>query len=213
VSAIDLAGFRRTPLCPDPFDHLIVADFVRREALPALQADFPAIREPGAFPAHRLRYGPAFASLLAELRGPEVRAAFAEKFAVDLEPLPVVLTVRGRCGPRDGRIHTDLPGKVLTVLLYLNGSWDSDGGRLRLLRSADDLEDVAAEVPPVAGTLLAFRRGERSYHGHRPFVGERRVIQLNWVTRRHLWSLRREELMRLAARWWPGRAKASRAGA
>ena len=55
-------------------------------------------------------------------------------------------------------------------------------GRVRVLRSGDDLDDYAAEVPPIAGTLLAFRRCATSYHGHPPFVGERRVIQLNWVT-------------------------------
>ncbi|HEY1378756.1 MAG TPA: hypothetical protein VGF55_18295, partial [Gemmataceae bacterium] len=32
------------------------------------------------------------------------------------------------------------------------------------------------------GTLVAFRRSDNSWHGHKPFVGPRRVIQLNWVT-------------------------------
>jgi hypothetical protein len=50
-----------------------------------------------------------------------------------------------------------------------------------VLRSATDLDDYVAEVPPVEGTLLAFRRGEASFHGHKPFVGPRRVVQLNWV--------------------------------
>src|SRR5262249_34372320 len=52
----------------------------------------------------------------------------------------------------------------------------------RLLRSADDIEDVVVEVPPTEGTLLAFRRTDNSYHGHLPFLGPRRVIQMNWVT-------------------------------
>ena len=50
-----------------------------------------------------------------------------------------------------------------------------------MLRGADDLENYAAEVPPVEGTLLAFRRSESSFHGHKPFIGRRRVVQLNWV--------------------------------
>jgi hypothetical protein len=29
--------------------------------------------------------------------------------------------------------------------------------------------------------MLAFRRSEKSFHGHKPFVGERRMIQLAWV--------------------------------
>ena len=36
--------------------------------------------------------------------------------------------------------------------------WHQPGGRLRMLRRADDLEDCAAEVAPVAGTMVAFRR-------------------------------------------------------
>jgi hypothetical protein len=50
------------------------------------------------------------------------------------------------------------------------------------LRSKDDLTDYAAEVPPTAGTMLAFQRGERSWHGHETYIGPRRVMQLNWVT-------------------------------
>ena len=38
------------------------------------------------------------------------------------------------------------------------------------------------EVPPTEGTLLAFRRSNNSWHGHKPFSGLRRVIQFNWVT-------------------------------
>ena len=42
--------------------------------------------------------------------------------------------------------------------------------------------DIIVEVPPVAGTLLAFKRSDNSWHGHEPFSGERRVIQFNWLT-------------------------------
>jgi hypothetical protein len=51
-----------------------------------------------------------------------------------------------------------------------------------LLRSSDNLDDIVFELPPVAGTLLVFKRSDNSWHGHKPFTGERRVIQLNWVT-------------------------------
>jgi predicted 2-oxoglutarate/Fe(II)-dependent dioxygenase YbiX len=50
-----------------------------------------------------------------------------------------------------------------------------------LLRSPDSLDDVVAEVPPQAGTLLAFRVTDNSWHGHLPVTGPRRVVQLNWV--------------------------------
>ena len=67
------------------------------------------------------------------------------------------------------------------VLLYMNPTWESAGGRLRLLKSANDIDDMILEVPPVEGTLLAFKRSDNSWHGHKPFTGERRVIQFNWV--------------------------------
>jgi hypothetical protein len=64
----------------------------------------------------------------------------------------------------------------------MNESWDQPGGRLRLLRSSRDINDIIVEVPPIAGTLLAFKRSNNSWHGHEPFIGERRVIQFNWLT-------------------------------
>ena len=182
MSTIDLDGFRSTPLCRDPYDHLIVPGFLKADAIAAIDADYPRIGAAGSFPVNELDFGPAFAALRDELQGKAVAEAFAEKFEVALDGRPTVVTVRGRCRAKDGRIHTDTETKIITVLVYMNAAWEADGGRLRVLRSGDDLDDYAAEVPPIAGTLLAFRRCATSYHGHPPFVGERRVIQLNWVT-------------------------------
>ena len=179
---LDLAAFRATPLTRQPFDYLIVPGFVRPEARAAINADYPRIHAPGSFPVSELTYGPAFASLLTALTGPELRAAFEEKFDISLKGRPTTLTVRGRCGPKDGNIHTDQESKIITVLIYLNPTWEQSGGQLRLLRSAHDIEDVLVEIPPSEGTLVAFRRSDNSYHGHKPFIGPRRVIQLNWVS-------------------------------
>ena len=41
---------------------------------------------------------------------------------------------------------------------------------------------LVVEVPPVEGTLLVFRRSNNSWHGHKPFIGPRRVVQFNWIT-------------------------------
>jgi len=38
------------------------------------------------------------------------------------------------------------------------------------------------EVPPVNGTLLVFPNGPTTWHGHKQFVGQRYVIQLNYMT-------------------------------
>ncbi len=91
-------------------------------------------------------------------------------------------TVRGYVREKDGSIHTDSTTKIITVLIYMNERWQEDAGRLRLLRGPDDLEHYVAEVPPHGGTLLAFRRADNSWHGHKPISGRRRAIQLNWVT-------------------------------
>ena len=93
-----------------------------------------------------------------------------------------MITVRGQARAADGRIHADSRTKLITVLIYMNESWEAEGGRLRLLRSPDGLDDAVAEVPPAAGTLLAFLNTPHSWHGHSPVSGPRRVIQLNWVT-------------------------------
>ena len=82
-----------------------------------------------------------------------------------------VLEYTLRPGERD-QWHTH-PPKV---------SYAVRGGRLRILRSATDLNDAAEEVSPNGGTLLVFRRSDNSWHGHEPFEGQRRAIQMNWVT-------------------------------
>lgn len=179
---LDLDAFQATALAHDPYDYLIVPGFLKRESLAAINADYPKIDKPGSFPSDTLDYGTAFAEFLDELAGPACTAAFSEKFGIDLARYPTTVTVRGMCQQKDGRIHTDTKSKIITVLVYMNPAWEGEGGRLRVLRSANDLEDYAAEVPPIEGTLLAFRRSETSFHGHKPFVGLRRVVQLNWVT-------------------------------
>ncbi len=177
-----LDAFRATALATQPFPHLIVDGFIGKAALAAINADYPKLTSPGSFPVDQVTFGPAFRALLEELEGDEFREAFEEKFGLDLSGRPTITTVRGRCDPRDGKIHTDSKSKIITVLIYMNESWEEAGGRLRLLRSAHDLNDIIVEVPPIAGTLLAFKRSNNSWHGHEPFAGERRVIQFNWLT-------------------------------
>lgn len=182
ASQLDLDRFRATPLQTDPFPYLLVPGFLRPDAVPAVNADYPKIDKPGSFPVSELSCGPAFQALLDEMNGPEMTAAFAEKFDIDLSDHPIMITVRGQCRAKDGQIHTDSKSKVITVLLYMNSGWEAEGGRLRILRSPDDLEDMVAEVPPEEGTLLAFLNGPTAWHGHKSFTGQRRTIQLNWVT-------------------------------
>ena len=181
MSAIDLDNFNATPLKKDPYDFLIVPGFVAADAIYAIDRDYPRIAKGGSFPLENLECGAAFNSLISELEGPEMRAAFEQKFNLNLKDRPTMITARGYCQAKDGKIHNDSKSKLITVLIYMNTEWSQQGGRLRVLHSKNSLEDYAAEVPPDEGTLIAFRRDHRSFHGHKTFIGERRVIQLNWV--------------------------------
>jgi hypothetical protein len=196
---LDLDRLREAPLRRDPFDFAIVEEFVRPAHVAGLVAGFPRIRRHGSFPLDTVVCETEFAGLAAELEGEALRCEIERKFAIDLAGRPTMITVRGRSDGKDGGIHTDSATKLITLLLYMNPVWNEKGGRLRLLRRAGDLDDFAAEVAPLAGTMVAFRRSDSSFHGHRPHRGERRVVQLNWVTgpevvrreiARHRWSAR-----------------------
>ncbi len=181
---LDYDALRATPVSSDPFAHVVVRDFVPPEALGAVIQTLPPLESGGSFPPDALRLHPIVRSLIRELEGPDLRRALAEKFDLDLDRAPTMLTLRGRTREKDGRIHRDSTAKRVTVLLYLNPSdesWARREGCLRLLRSADDIDDYAVEVPPTDGTLLAFPNGETSWHGHRRYVGRRYAIQLNYM--------------------------------
>jgi hypothetical protein len=167
---------------PSPFPFLIVPGFVRREARNAVAADFPDVPATGSFPLQGLQFGPAFAALIGALTGSQIANLLAAKFSIDLKDRPVMATVRGRTGAKDGQIHTDSTSKLITLLLYMNDGRSAERGRLRLLRSPNDLDDFAAEAPPDPGTLVVFRNGPTAWHGFETFEGQRRVIQVNWVT-------------------------------
>lgn len=178
---INLENIRKAEVAHDPFDFFAVASVLGETDLKAVRADFPKIDRPGIFPLSELAYGAGFARLIEEIKSPELARAVGAKFGVDLTGLPLMITVRGQAQTKDGRIHTDTKDKVVTCLLYLNETWDQGGGRLRMLRGPDDLEDFAAEIPPNGGAFAAFKVSDKSFHGHKPYVGDRRYVMFNWV--------------------------------
>ncbi|HAC58286.1 2OG-Fe(II) oxygenase [Parvibaculum sp.] len=181
MSLIDIEALRATPLKTDPYEYLVVPAFVTGKALDSVIADFPNIESTGSIPPSELDIYGSFEQLLEEMNGPEFRKVIEEKFGVDLTGRPSMFTIRGHCARNNGKIHTDTESKIITVLLYLNQEWEAGGGRLRILRSGTDLNDAAEEVSPNGGTLLVFKRSDKSWHGHEPFEGQRRAIQMNWV--------------------------------
>ena len=188
---LDLAQLEAAPLHMKPFEYLTVDDVLHADSKATIIEGFPNVDRNGSFPLSTLRPGPGFRELVDELLSKEFEIAVGKKFSMDLNQYPTMITVRGFCASSDGQIHTDSKDKVITVLLYLNPAWESSGGRLRLLRSKN-LDDFVAEVPPTTGSLLIFKRCNHSWHGHLPFEGQRRSLQMNWVKSDRY--MRREQL-------------------
>lgn len=182
MSYLDYDALEHAPLQKDPYEFLIVENFVKPDAFASIMADFPAVPGAGSHPPSELKIEGRFKAMLDELQKEPFRRAIEKKFDIDLTGRPTMYTVRGFLRGTDGSIHTDSETKIITVLLYLNDAWVSEGGKLRILRSGTDLENFAAEVPPSNGTLLVFKRSDHSWHGHKPYEGQRRVVQMNWVT-------------------------------
>ena len=178
---LELDAFSNERLRTDPYPYLVVPGFVQGEALESVLRDFPDIQHPGSIPISEVTGGEAYQALLAELEGDAFRRVVADKFGLSLEGFPIMTTVRGVMREKDGRIHTDSKTKVVTVLLYLNDSWEAEGGNLRVLRDAENIENFVEEVPPSAGTLMAFKVTDNCWHGHKPVVGKRLSIQMNYL--------------------------------
>ena len=178
----DFDKLSSTAAAAAPFPHLLCPNFIRTETLDAVHSDFPAVPEAGSFPLPSLHCQGAFAELVNEIRSVPMAEILADKLQSPIVSRPTMVTVRGFCRATDGKIHLDSGGKMVTVLLYLNKTWDDNtGGRLRLLNNGDNLDDYFLETPPGNGALLAFRCDNNAWHGHLPYTGERRSIQLNWV--------------------------------
>lgn len=164
----------------DPYDYLVVPGFLDQSVVDAVNADYPPIPSAGNKDYEAYERGPAFEAFISELTGPAMRDALAEKFGVDLTGSTTTVTVRTFSELSDGNIHTDHWSKIVTVLVYFNNGWEGDGGQLRILRSKDDIDDYAAQIPPMAGSLMAFRRCDHSFHGYVRYEGPRRMVQMSW---------------------------------
>ncbi len=181
MAILNIDALDATPLVSVPFKFVVVPNFVVPAAFDEIVAEFPPVPGAGSFPPETLMIGQALEQLLDALHSPSFEQALERKFALKLAGRPKMITIRGHARAKDGAIHTDTATKLISVLLYMNKDWTEEGGRLRLLRSPR-LDDSVVEIPPVGGALVAFQRSERSWHGHLPYAGPRRVVQLNWMT-------------------------------
>ncbi|MDE3059922.1 MAG: 2OG-Fe(II) oxygenase, partial [Pseudomonadota bacterium] len=179
---LNLEAIAAAPAMRDPYPYIIASNTLPSEMAPALKRDFPDIRKAGYLPLSLMKRQGAFDALLKDMESPELAEILSEKLGVDLRGKPCIITVRKYSDLKAGNIHNDGQAKLATSLVYLNDTWpEGDAGRLRVLRNDRSFDDTAAEVPPTFGTFFAFARTDNSWHGHKPFAGERRVIQAAWV--------------------------------
>lgn len=206
---LDYEALKAAAVGTSPFPHILIPNFVPPTFLNAVVSDLPNISRGGSFPTDSLRLGSFAASLIRAMEGVALRDIIAEKFGINLENAPTMITLRGRARARDGQIHRDSGAKRVTVLLYLNprsADWARQDGCLRLLRGPDNLDDYAVEVPPIDGALLIFPNGPTTWHGHRSFEGRRYVVQLNYMTAdaKAKSELRRHKFSAFIKRLMPG---------
>jgi hypothetical protein len=169
----------------EPFPLLVVTGMLPATRQHALLADFPDYRSAGFFPYDPAECGPAVQALVEEITS----SAFVDALGARLEipglgRFPALVTLCRTLNKRHGTIHTDSRSKIASALLYLEPHWpDTSDGCLRFLTRVDDIDAlVAPEIRPVYGTFAAFRRTDKSFHGHLPHEGVRRVVQVAWLT-------------------------------
>ena len=169
----------------EPFSFMVAHGQLPDESRADLERDFPKYTGAGFFPYEEKECGESVRELVAAITSPAFASAVGAKLGIEnLGQYPTLVTVCRHLNKRHGTIHTDSKSKVATALVYLNSSWhDTSDGCLRFLSKIDDIDaTVAPEVKPLYGEFVVFKRSDNSFHGHLPYEGERRVIQVAWLT-------------------------------
>ncbi|HET7335670.1 MAG TPA: 2OG-Fe(II) oxygenase [Rhizomicrobium sp.] len=178
---LNIAAIRACKARHEPYTYFMGDGVIAPQAFSDLGASFPKITATGFHPAEDMEFHGAFAQLIGEIQGPEFVSAVSDALGVDLTPYPQLITIRRVSAAHEGRIHSDSESKIATCLIYMNEGWLPPEGRFRVLRNNKSFDDYVVEASPEMGSIVAFRRADNSWHGHTPFVGERRVVQIAWV--------------------------------
>lgn len=202
---LNLNALKESVIRQEPFPFVVIPNFIKPNVVTSLVDSFPTIRNRGSLPSVSVECETGFQAFLNELQGPQLRELIAHKFEVDLQDKPTLLTLRGYTTERDGHIHTDSKDKLITILIYMNSTWDSAEGKLRLLNNKNSLDDYFEEISPLAGTCLIFKVTPNCWHGHTTFIGKRHSLQLNYlsgevVLKKHLNHHRFSATLK---RWFP----------
>lgn len=182
LRTIDLEALKRAQVSREPYPHFSGGGILKPEAIDVLERDFPQLKNAGYLTLREITPEGEFATFLDELAGAEVADAVSNLLQFDLRDRPRLITIMRHCPKRAGRIHTDGKVKLATMLVYFNRTWPAgSAGAVRVLRREDNFEDYVAEVVPTMGNFLGFLRSDSSWHGHLPFEGERKVVQITWL--------------------------------
>jgi hypothetical protein len=169
----------------EPFPFMIAHGQLPDDARGELERDFPRYTSAGFFPYDASDCGPAINALVERLTAPAFADAVGKPLGIEhLAQYPTLVTLCRSLNKRHGTIHTDSKSKIATALLYLNAQWpDTSNGCLRFLQRIDNIDDMLVpELKPLYGEFAVFKRCGNSFHGHLPYEGERRVIQVAWLT-------------------------------
>jgi hypothetical protein len=181
MNIIDLDAIRALEPRHEPYDYFMGTGALNKDALAALHDDFPDIKQTGFHPLEQMQVKGAFAELIREIESPAFTAAVSKALGTDLSPYPQLITIRKVSAAHEGNIHCDSESKIATSLIYMNDTWHSPEGRFRVLTNDHDFGSYVAEAAPETGAIVGFKRADHSWHGHTPFVGERRVVQIAWL--------------------------------
>ena len=179
---LKLDALRNAPVSETPYPYFVVENSILDSEVQAVIQDFPQIKQGGSYNLDDVEIKPNFDRLLKSIDTPEFRRILTDKFGVDVMEHPMMITLRGYSRQKDGRIHTDSKSKLLTILIYLNESWEAETGRLRILNNATDMNDYVAEINSGPGDLVAFKVTDNGWHGYIPYEGQRQSIQINFLT-------------------------------
>ncbi|HEY8683096.1 MAG TPA: 2OG-Fe(II) oxygenase, partial [Rhodanobacter sp.] len=174
-----------TTVLQHPFPFMVAHGQLPDEARNDLDRDFPQYTSAGFFPYDPSDCGPTVNALIENMTTPAFASAVGQRLGIDnLGQYPTLVTLCRLLNKRHGTIHTDSKSKVATALIYLNSQWpDTSDGCLRFLHKIDDIDSIVTpELTPLYGEFAVFKRCENSFHGHLPYEGERRVIQVAWLT-------------------------------
>jgi len=165
TSILKLDALKNAEVASTPYPYFVVENALADSEVQAVIQDFPKIEQGGSFNIEDVEIKPNFDRFLKSLDTPEFRQILTDKFDVNVMEHPMMITLRGYSRQKDGRIHSDSKSKLLTVLIYLNESWDAPNGRLRILNDDKDINNYVTEINAGPGSLVAFKVTDNGWHG------------------------------------------------